>query len=131
MVQITLLATALLFGGMVLYAFGFAAFIFSALPAASAGALIRRAFPWFYLFVLATSAFAAVLAAFGDPVSSGILAAIAVTTLFARQGLMPAINWATDCGARRRFQVLHTASVLITIAHIIGAGFVILRLAGT
>ena len=88
-------------------------------------------FPWFYLFVLATSAFAAALAASGDPVSSGILAAIAVTTIFARQGLMPAINQATDCGAKRRFQVLHTASVLITIAHIIGAGFVILRLAGT
>jgi len=110
MVQIALLATALLFGGMVLYAFGFAAFIFSALPAASGGALIRRAFPWFYLFVLATSAFAAALAASGDPVSSGILASIAVATLFARQGLMPAINRATDRGARRRFQVLHTGN---------------------
>ena len=131
MIQIALLATALLFGGMVLYAFGFAAFIFSALPAASAGALIRRAFPWFYLFVLATSVFAAAIATSSDPISSGILAAIAVTTLFARQVLMPAINRATDCGAKRRFQVLHTASVLITIAHIIGAGFVILRLAGT
>lgn len=131
MVQTALLATALLFGGMVLYAFSFAAFIFSTLPAASAGALIRQAFPWFYLFVLATSAFAAAIAASGDPVSSGILVAIAVTTIFARQVLMPAINRATDSGAKRRFQVLHTASVLITIAHIVGAGFVILRLAGT
>lgn len=131
MVQIALLATALLFGGMALYAFGFAAFIFSALPAASAGALIRRAFPWFYLFVLATSAFAAAIAAFGDPLSSGILATIAATTIYARQGLMPAINRATDSSAKRRFQVLHTASVLITIAHIVSAGFVILRLAGT
>ena len=131
MLQVALLATALLFGGMFLYAFGFAAFIFSALPAASAGALIRRAFPWFYLFVLSTSGFAAAVAAAADPVSSAILVAIAMTTIFARQGLMPAINRATDCGAKRRFQVLHTTSVFITIAHIVGAGFVVLRLAGT
>jgi hypothetical protein len=52
---LAILSTALLFGGMTLYSFGFAAFLFSALPAASAGTLLRRAFPWFYLFVLATS----------------------------------------------------------------------------
>jgi hypothetical protein len=32
MFEIALLTTALLFGGMVLYAFGFAAFVFTALP---------------------------------------------------------------------------------------------------
>ncbi len=35
---VSLWLVALLFGGMVLYAFGFAAFLFSALPAALAGA---------------------------------------------------------------------------------------------
>ncbi|MEO1492023.1 MAG: DUF4149 domain-containing protein, partial [Pseudomonadota bacterium] len=54
-----LLITALLFGGMVLYAFGFAAFLFTALPADIAGPTIRRAFPHFYLFVMAISAVAA------------------------------------------------------------------------
>ena len=44
--SLAILSTALLFGGMTLYSFGFAAFLFSAMPAASAGALLRRAFPW-------------------------------------------------------------------------------------
>ena len=45
MTTMALLVTALLFGGTVLYAFGFAAFRFSALPAEIAGPTIRRAFP--------------------------------------------------------------------------------------
>jgi hypothetical protein len=44
---------------MVLFSFGFAAFVFSALPIETAGPTIRRAFPYFYLFVIATSAVAA------------------------------------------------------------------------
>jgi hypothetical protein len=79
-----LLLTALLFGGMTLYAFGFAAFVFSALPAETAGPLIRRAFPHFYLFVLITSALSAALLAMGDPLVAATLAAIALTTLLAR-----------------------------------------------
>jgi hypothetical protein len=41
--------------------------------------------------------------------------------------LMPAINAATDAGARRRFQILHAASVAITLAHIATSGFVLVR----
>lgn len=129
MTAIALLATALLFGGMVLYAFGFAAFVFSALPAETAGPLIRKAFPWFYLFVLASSALAAVAAAFGDTIAALILAGVAVTTLYARQVLMPAINRATDSGNRRRFAWLHGFSVAITLGHIGAAAVVLLRLA--
>ena len=44
MTEAALLVTALLFGGTVLYSFGFAAFVFNALPADVAGPLIRRAF---------------------------------------------------------------------------------------
>jgi len=51
--------TALLFGGMTLYSFGFAAILFTALPAPSAGATLRRAFPWFYVFVVVTAGLAA------------------------------------------------------------------------
>ena len=58
---LALLSTALLFGGMTLYAFGFAAFLFTALPPATAAVTLRRAFPWFYAFVIATSAAAALL----------------------------------------------------------------------
>ncbi len=47
MTTAALLVTALLFGGIILYSFGFAAFIFSALPADLAGRTLRRAFPTF------------------------------------------------------------------------------------
>jgi hypothetical protein len=42
-----LIVAAILFDGMVLYSFGFAAFLFTSPPAADAGALLRRAFPHF------------------------------------------------------------------------------------
>lgn len=130
MFELSLLVTALLFGGMVLYSFGFAAFVFNALPPETAGPLIRRAFPHFYLFVLASSAIAAAIAFVFDPISSSILTAIAATTILARQVLMPAINAATDAGAKTRFKVLHSLSVLITLAHIGAAAFVLIRIAG-
>jgi len=129
MLEISLLLTALLFGGMVLYSFGFAAFVFRALPAKTAGALIRQAFPHFYLFVFGASVLAACGAAFLDAVSAAVLATIASTTVIARQVLMPAINAATDSGQKRRFAVLHGLSVLITLAHIAGAAVVVIRLA--
>lgn len=122
-----LLATALLFGGMTLYSFGFAAFVFSALPAATAGPLIRRAFPPFYLFVISAATVCALLLAAVDPVSAGLMAAVAVTTLPTRQWLMPAINRATDAGDRPRFRRLHDLSVVITLAHIGMAGWVLAR----
>ena len=129
MPEVALLVTALLFGGTVLYSFGFAAFVFTALPAETAGPLIRRAFPHFYLFVLTTSALAATLLLPVDRLSSVVLGVIALTTVFARQMLMPAINAATDAGEKSRFKALHTASVLITLAHIGAAGVVLVRIA--
>jgi hypothetical protein len=130
MTEATLIFTALLFGGMTLYSFGFAAFVLNALPAETARPLIRQAFPHFYLFVLIVSLVATGGAAVVDPVSGGLLALIAVTTLYARQILMPAINRATDAGEMTRFKWLHGFSVLITLAHILMAGAVIVRLAG-
>ncbi|MFK7745902.1 MAG: DUF4149 domain-containing protein [Roseobacter sp.] len=129
MFEIALLTTALMFGGSVLYAFGFAAFVFTALPADTAGPLIRRAFPHFYLFVLITSVLAGVLVVSTDYLSAVVLSAIAVTTLLARQVLMPAINAATDQRNKKRFKILHTLSVAITLAHIVAAALIILRLA--
>lgn len=118
MVTLALLATALLFGGMVLYAFGFAAFLFTALPAETAGPTIRRAFPHFYLFVIASAGVAAVLVWLHDPTAAMLLAAVALSTIPTRQILMPAINRATDSGEKRRFAWLHGLSVMITLVHI-------------
>lgn len=127
MLVAALLATSLLFGGMVLYSFGFAAFLFTALPADVAGPTIRRAFPHFYLFVMLSAAAASGLVWAHDAITAGLLALIAVTTLPARQLLMPAINRATDEGAKARFKWLHGLSVAITLAHIGLAGFALTR----
>ncbi|MGY6548716.1 MAG: DUF4149 domain-containing protein [Roseinatronobacter sp.] len=125
-----LLVTALLFGGMVLYSFGFAAFLFTALPADVAGPTIRRAFPHFYLFVLGTAALGAGLLWPVDPIGAALLGVIALSTVPNRQILMPAINQATDRGARARFKWLHGASVAITLIHIVLAAVVLARFVG-
>ncbi len=130
MLTAALLTTALLFGGMVLYSFGFAAFLFTALAPDVAGATLRRAFPMFYLFVIGTAAVAAGLVWRFDPLAAGLLATIAATTLPTRQILMPAINRATDTGARTRFNLLHGVSVMITLVHIALAGLVLARFVG-
>lgn len=127
MLTAALLVTALLFGGMVLFSFGFAAFVFSALPADQAGPTIRRAFPHFYIFVFVTSAIAAALLWSKDDVSAILLAIIAITTIPTRQFLMPAINRATDRGAKALFDKLHKLSVLITISHMVMTGVVLAR----
>ena len=68
---LALLSVALLFGGTVLYSFGFAAFLFTALPAETAGPVIRRAFPHFYLFVIGCAALSAALLWHRDPLGAG------------------------------------------------------------
>lgn len=128
LLSLAVLTTALLFGGTTLYAFGFAAVLFTALPADTAGRVLRRAFPWFYLFVIATALTASALLWSHDPLAGLMMAAVALTTLLARQLLMPAINRATDSGQRQRFKWLHTLSVLITLAHIGASGLVLVRL---
>lgn len=127
METVALLLTATLFGGMILYSAGFAGFLFAVLPPDTAGSSLRRAFPVFYLLVIATSLAAAVFAWAGDVWSAALLALIGLTTVPTRQLLMPAINDAKDRGDKRRFGILHGASVLITLAHIVIAGWVLTR----
>ena len=123
-----LLTTALLFGGMLLFAAGFATFLFKVLPMAEARVLIRKAFPPFYLFVIGVATAAALLAASTDRLAAQMLALIALSTVPTRQLLMPAINTATDRGQRQRFMRLHTLSVIVTLAHIAAAAAVLVRL---
>lgn len=127
MITLSLLIVALLFGGSVLYSFGFAAALFSTLPAEQAGSTLRRVFPHFYLFVMVTSAIAAVLLWASNPMSAYLLAAIAISTLPTRQLLMPAINAATDAGNKSRFKALHGLSVVVTLIHIAMAAWVLAR----
>lgn len=126
--SVAILSTALLFGGMTLYSFGFAAFLFHALPAATAGQVLRRAFPWFYGFVIVTAGLAAAFWWFTAAVPAVTLVAVAITALLARQILMPAINAATDAGQRQRFKWLHSLSVIITLGHIAASGWLLATL---
>ena len=126
--SLAVLSTALLFGGMTLYSFGFAAFVFKALPAGTAGAVLRRAFPWFYAFVIATATVAALLWWRIDATFAALLAVVAITAIPARQVLMPAINRATDAGLRSRFKWLHSFSVVLTLGHIAAVGWLLSRL---
>jgi len=112
---------------MVLYSFGFAAFIFHALPQEVAGPTIRRAFPYFYLFVIGAAVISSILISTFDITSSALLALIATTTLPTRQLLMPAINRATDRGDRASFKLLHGLSVAITLGHILISAWILLR----
>lgn len=123
----SILIVALLFGGMLLYSFGFAAVLFTSLPADLAGSTLRKAFPHFYTFVILVSGLGAGLIVSVDALSSYLLAGIALSTLPTRQVLMPAINQATDTGNKNRFKVLHGLSVLISLAHIAIAGWVLTR----
>ena len=123
MVITSLLLTAFLFGGMVLYSFGFAAFLFTNLPADQAGTLIRRAFPLFYTWCIALAALCAVFYAFVEPTGAVLLAIVAATTIPTRQLLMPAINAATDAGNKKRFGVLHGVSVVIAVAQMAAVAY--------
>ncbi|MDE0970283.1 MAG: DUF4149 domain-containing protein [Octadecabacter sp.] len=129
MTTYALLMTSLLFGGMTLYSFTFAAFLFTALPTETASSVIRKAFPHFYTFVVVSASLAALTAVSGDPLSGIILVFISITTIFARQILMPMINSATDAREKQRFNILHGASVILTLFHIGLAAYVVVRLA--
>ena len=102
--------------------------MFTALPADTASASIRKAFPHFYAFVLVTAAIAAFASFSSDAISAALMLFISLTTVFARQILMPMINTATDAKQKQWFNVLHGASVLLTLIHIGVAGYVLMRL---
>ena len=122
-----LLVVSLLFGGMLLFSAGFTAFLFRYLPPQDARMLIRKAFPPFYLFVIVSSGLAMVLSWRSDSFSAAWMAFVMLTTVAARQLLMPAINRATDLGYRKRFLWLHGFSVLLTLGHIVLAALVLVR----
>ena len=125
MEQISLLITAFLFGGMLLFSVGFGPLVLKNLEGSVARLFIRNTFPHFYLFVLVSSFLAAVTVFTTAPAVSVALLVIFFTTLPARQILMPAINLASDEGDRKKFKLLHALSVAITLAHIIISGAVL------
>lgn len=125
-----LILTALLFGGMTFFSFGFAPVLFKQLPMDQVRPLLRGTFPYYYLAVIGLGAVAATVAALADPLAGGLLAAIALSTLYARQILMHQINAATDRDDKGAFGRLHGLSVVIQLGQIGLAGWAVVILAG-
>jgi len=124
-----LLLSALLFGGMTFFSAGFAPVLFAQLPEDRARPLLRGTFPYYHLSVIFLSLLAAVAATLVDAQAALLLAAICVTTIYARQVLMGQINAATDRGDGRAFGRLHGASVVLQLGQIAVAGWALVRLA--
>ncbi|GFE64337.1 DUF4149 domain-containing protein [Litoreibacter roseus] len=133
---LSLLFIATLFGGMVLYSFGFAAFLFKHLPATEAGALLRQAFPWYYVFVIGIAILAGIfLLISGRVLLSACIAFVLLSAAYARQDLMVKINDASDAraagmdGAKGRFNLLHTWSVILNFVQLAAVGYVLVAVA--
>lgn len=134
---VALLSTALLLGGMGFFAAVLAPLVFTALPAEVAGRFVRRVFPAYYLWVIASAAVGAAAmlplpSRLPDAIGLGIVAA---STLWLRQGLMPRINalsdaaQAGDVAAKTGFTRAHQLSVLVNVAQMLVALLVLVRFA--
>ena len=120
---ISLLLVAFLFGGMLLFSLGFGTLAFKFLDVPIARQFIRNTFPFFYLYVFSVAIIASSTLVFKNFDAFLLVLVIAITTIPTGLILMPAINLASDNKHKRKFVLLHTASVLITLAHIAIAGF--------
>lgn len=126
-----LLLISTLFGGMMLYSFGFAPMVFAALPPEDGGRFIRAAFPWYYLFVIGTATLGGLILLPSHAQPGALAFAIAAIAIFARQGLMPRINAARDdqlrgiAEAKKRFGRLHGISVALNLVQLIVAAIIL------
>lgn len=132
---VVLLSVSILLGGMTVFSFVIAPLIFVKLPLETASGFIRAIFPWYYLFVLASAGVAAAALIARDARLAIAMAAVCAGAALAREVLMPAINrsrdasLAGDAAAARRFQALHSTSVVINFVQLIAAGAVLLLFA--
>ena len=130
---LALLLSATLFGGMVIYSFGFAPLVFSSLSAELAGVLLRKAFPWYYLFIIVFAFLAGVVLLNLNAASASLMIVAGVLAVFSRQFLMPEINRARDDQLRgsshgqSRFRNLHGLSVVINFVQLGMVGVVLAR----
>ncbi|MEO0379606.1 MAG: DUF4149 domain-containing protein [Pseudomonadota bacterium] len=129
MTTIALLLSALLFGGMALFSFGFAAVLFKVYDAPNARIGIRGAFPYYYLWVIGTSGLAGLIALTQSGLAGALLIVIALSTIYARQILMVQINAATDTENKAQFKSRHGLSVVIQLVQIGLAGWAVVLLA--
>jgi len=130
---IAVVCTALLFGGMAFFAAVVAPVIFTRLPPDMAGRFVRGLFPVYYLWVLGTAAAGAVALLPLRAPDALALAAIAGSTAWLRQSLMPRINalsdaaQAGDAAAKAGFDRAHRLSVIVNVVQMVVAAVVLMR----
>jgi hypothetical protein len=122
---ISILFTAFLFGGMLLFSVGFGTLAFKFLETPIARQFIRKTFPFFYFYVFSISTVASAILYFHNFDAFVLMLIIAITTIPNAFILMPAINFSADNKFKRRFIVLHGLSVCITLTHTILAASVL------
>jgi hypothetical protein len=126
------LGLANLIGGMTFFGAIMAPLVFTRLPAEHAARLIRATFPRYYLFLLATSAVAALGFALVSTCAFVVMAAVALISAWLRFGLMPRINalrdaeLAGDAEAGAAFARAHRLSVAVNQAQLVVAVGVLL-----
>lgn len=122
-------ALGLLIGGMGLFSFIVAPTAFRMLPEEMAGRFVRGLFPHYYLFVIATAAFAMVALVGSEPYLSLLMALVVGGGVLCRQVLTPRINdlrdrmLAGDARAKAWFGRLHMGAVGVNIAQLGAAVF--------
>ena len=133
-----LVAVATVFGGMAFFAFVYAPLVFIKLGTETGGRFIREVFPVYYMAMGATSVAAAVLLAFASTARGTdalAMAGIGVVFFLARFVLLPVINRNRDAGqagdpaAKRRFDALHRASVIVNAVQMLAVLVVLVRYA--
>ena len=120
---VTLLLSAVLFGGMTFFSFGFAPVLFKQLPMAQVRPLLRGTFPYYYSLIILQSALCSTTALISSSIAAALLAVICLSTVYARQILMPQINAATDRNDETTFKWLHGLSVVIQLVQLGLAGW--------
>tara|TARA_B100001057_G_C22645579_1_gene869926 strand:- start:503 stop:892 length:390 start_codon:yes stop_codon:yes gene_type:complete len=125
---LSLLLVAFLFGGMLLFSLGFGTLAFKFLEVDTARQFIRKTFPLFYLYIFSVATVASSILFFKNFEAFLLNFIIAVTVIPTWLILMPAINSASDKKLKRRFVLLHSVSVFITLFHIIIAAFALILL---
>lgn len=131
-----LIAVSAVFGGMVFFAFLYTPLVFIKLGKEAGGRFIREVFPVYYVAMGATSIVAAVLLAIANGARSGDALAMVCTGIvffLARFALLPIINrnrdaWqAGDLAAKKRFDALHRASVIVNVVQMLAVLVVLVR----
>lgn len=122
---IALYALALLLGGMVFFAAVTTPVAFRRLEREQARHYIRGVFPIYYLWVLATSAIAALALLPRDGRAAAVMAACALLAVWMRQGVMLRIRAADEAGDQATFKRLHRLSVIVNLVQMVMAAGVL------